>query len=159
MNVANEAYRTAGSKILAPVDFSPGSEASVEYAVTLAKALHCTVTLLHVYQRPDLMEAIVPGAEKELDLVKARALVQKRLETMGREAAKDTGVEVHTRVVSGSPAAEILSLVRTEGFGMIVMGTHGRTGLPGLLMGSVTEAVVRGAGCPVLTSHLPFAAS
>jgi nucleotide-binding universal stress UspA family protein len=150
---------TPFSKILAPVDFSPGSQASVEYAVTLAKALHCAVTLLYVYQRPDLMEAIVPGADNALDLVADRALVTKRLETMGGEATKRTDVEVHALVVPGSPAAEILSLASTQGFGMIVMGTHGRTGLPHLLMGSVTEAVVRGAGCPVLTSHLPFPAS
>jgi universal stress protein A len=149
---------TTFSKILAPVDFSPGSEASVEYTVTLAKALHCAVTLLHVYQRPDLMEAIVPGAEDTLDLVADRALVQKRLETMGEEATKRTDVEMHALVVPGSPAAEILSLSRTKGFGMVVMGTHGRTGLRHLLMGSVTEAVVREAGCPVLTSHLPFPA-
>jgi len=131
----------------------------VEYAVTLAQALHCAVTLLHVYQRPDLVEAIVPGAEKALDVVADRALVQKRLETMGGDATKHTGVEVHALVVPGSPAEEILSLLRTDGFRMVVMGTHGRTGLPRLLMGSVTEAVVRGAGFPVLTSHLPFPAS
>ena len=150
---------TAFSKILAPVDFSPGSEASVEYAVMLARALHCGVTLLHVYQRPDLMEAIAPGADSVLDLAADRVLVQKRLEAMGAEATKQTDVEVQALVVPGSPAAEILSLSRTPGFGMVVMGTHGRTGLPRLLMGSVTEAVVRGAGCPVLTSHLPFPAS
>jgi nucleotide-binding universal stress UspA family protein len=59
-------------------------------------------------------------------------------------------------VEHGSPAVEIVSFSRNGGFEMIVMGTHGRTGLRHLLMGSVAEGVVRRASCPVMTIHLPF---
>jgi nucleotide-binding universal stress UspA family protein len=58
-------------------------------------------------------------------------------------------------VEEGSPAPEIISLSQGGGFDMIVMGTHGRSGLQHVLMGSVAEAVVRRALCPVLTIHLP----
>jgi len=129
----------------------------VEYAAALAKSLHSVVTLFHVYQFPDLMESIVPGADNTLDAEKDRAFAQEWLEKIGGETRKRTDIEVHVVVVQGSPAREIMLFSRKGGFDMIVMGTHGRTGLERLLMGSVAEAVVRGACCPVLTIHLPLA--
>jgi universal stress protein A len=144
------------SKILAPVDFSSASAASVNYATALAKTLHSVVTLLHVNQTPDLMEAIVPGEDRAADVAKDRAFARERLEKCVRETPGHAGVETRVVVVRGSPAQEIISFSRKGGFDMIVMGTHGRTGLRRVLMGSVAEAVVRRAQCPVLTIHLPF---
>jgi nucleotide-binding universal stress UspA family protein len=147
---------TRVAKILAPIDFSSGSEASVEYAVALAKSLHSVVTLFHVYHFPDLMESIVPGADNTMDAEKDRAFAQQWLEKIGEETRKRTDIETHVVVVEGSPAREIISLSLRDGFDMVVMGTHGRTGLERVVMGSVAEAVVRGARCPVLTIHLPL---
>jgi len=147
---------TTVSKILAPVDFSSGSTAAVEYAATLAQALQSTVTLFHVYQMPDLMDSIVPGADSAVDDEKDRALAQGWLEKLRAEAQKHMDVEMRMVVEHGSPVHEIVSFSRDGGFDMVVMGTHGRTWLRHALMGSVAEAVVRRALCPVLTIHLPF---
>jgi nucleotide-binding universal stress UspA family protein len=144
------------SRILVAVDFSSGSEVVVEYAVALAKVLQATVTLFHVYQMPDLMNSIVPGADNAGDAEKDRALAQKWLEELRAQAQKHINVEMRVVVEHGSPAQEIVSLSRSGGFDMVVMGTHGRTGLRHVLMGSVAEAVVRRALCPVLTIHLPL---
>jgi nucleotide-binding universal stress UspA family protein len=145
------------SKILAAVDFSSGSTTAVEYAVALAKAFQSTVTLFHVYEMPALMNAIVPGADNAVDAEKDRAFAQDWLEELRAETRKHSAVEMHVVVEHGSPAEGILSLSLRGGFDMIVMGTHGRTGLQHVLMGSVAEAVVRRALCPVLTIHLPVA--
>jgi nucleotide-binding universal stress UspA family protein len=144
------------SKILAPIDFSPGSEASAAYAVALAKTLLSSVTLFHVCQSPDLMESIVPGADNAVDAESERSNAQHGLEKIREEMRKGTDVALDVVVVHGSPARTIMSFSRKERFGMVVMGTHGRTGLRRLVMGSVAEAVVRGANCPVLTVHIPF---
>lgn len=143
------------SKILAAVDFSSESKVAVEYAVTLAKALQSTVTLFHVYEMPELMNSIVPGADNAVDAATDRAFAQSWLEELRTETQKHSAVEMSVVVEHGSPAQGIVSASRDGGFDMIVMGTHGRTGLRHVVMGSVAEAVVRRALCPVLTIHLP----
>ena len=146
---------TAVSKILAPVDFSPGSKVAAEYAAALAEVLQSEVTLFHIYEMPDLMNSIVPGADNAVDADNARAFAQGWLETLRSEIQKQIDVEMLVVVAHGSPAEEIVSYSRTGRFDMVVMGTHGRTGLRHALMGSVAEAVVRRALCPVVTIHLP----
>jgi nucleotide-binding universal stress UspA family protein len=143
------------SRILVPVDFSPGSRAAVKYAAALAQTLHSTVTLLHVYELPSPMSSIVPGADKMIDAETERALAQSWLESLRIEAKTDSDVDMRVVVMHGGPVEEIVSFSREGGLEMIVMGTHGRTGLQHVLMGSVAEAVVRRAPCPVLTIHLP----
>ncbi len=145
------------SKILVAVDFSPGSRSAVEYAAMLARALHSTITLFHVYQMPDSMSAIVPGADVAADAEKDRRLAQEGLEKLRAEVQQQPGVvDIRVLVEHGSPAREVIELSRRGGFDIVVMGTHGRTGLRHVLMGSVAEAVVRHALCPVLTIHLPL---
>ena len=144
------------SKILAAVDFSSGSKAAVEYALALAEALRSTVTLFHVYEMPALMNSIVPGADNALDTEKDRAFAQNWLENLRAETQKHSAVEISIGIEHGSPAQGIISFSDHGGFDMIVMGTHGRTGLRHVVMGSVAEAVVRRAPCPVLTIHLPI---
>ena len=144
------------SKILAPVDFSEGSRIAVEYAVALAKALNSNVTLFHAREMPGSMNSIVPGADNELDAGNERAAAMQRLDAMRAEVQKETDVDIRVAVQRGSPVKEIVSYSLSGGFDMIVMGTHGRTGLKRVVMGSVAEAVVRRALCPVLTVHLPI---
>jgi len=144
------------SRILAPVDFSTGSEASVEYAAALAQALQARVTLLHVYPMPDLMSGIVPGADNAADAERDRTFAQEWLDKLRVETQKNRGIEIDSVLVHGSAAREIISFSSSGGFDMVVMGTHGRTGLRHVLMGSVAEQVVRRARCPILTIHLPF---
>jgi nucleotide-binding universal stress UspA family protein len=116
------------SKILAPVDFSPASATSVNYATALAKTLHSVVTLLHVDQTPDLMEAIVPGEDRVADAEKDRAFAQEWLEKCVRKTEGHADVEMCAVVVQGSPAREIISFSKKGGFDMIVMGLMGERG-------------------------------
>jgi nucleotide-binding universal stress UspA family protein len=138
------------SAILAPVDFSSGSRFVVEYAVAMAHAFQASVTLLHVCQRADSMSGIVPGADKAVDDKEDVSVARKSLDGL---RADHMNRDVRVLVLDGSPAHEIVSAARS--FQMVIMGSHGRTGLRRVLMGSVAEAVVRGATCPVLTMHFP----
>lgn len=143
------------AKILVPVDFSSGSKIAAEYAMALAKTLRSSVTLFHVYEKPDLLNSIVPGADSAADAERDRAFSKTWLETLRIDVQGLGDVEMPVVVEHGSPAPAIVSYSRSGGFDMVVMGTHGRTGLRHALMGSVAEAVVRRALCPVLTIHLP----
>jgi nucleotide-binding universal stress UspA family protein len=144
------------SKILVPVDFSSGSRIAAEYALALATAFRSTVTLFHVYEKPELMNTIVPGADNAADAERDRAFSMGWIETLRTEVLQGRAeIEVLVVVEHGSPAPAIVTYSRTGGFDMVVMGTHGRTGLRHVLMGSVAEAVVHRAHCPVLTIHFP----
>jgi nucleotide-binding universal stress UspA family protein len=137
-------------RILCPTDFSDGAAAATEQALALAHAFGGTVTLLHVYSVPAYMfpdgSAFVAGPE-----VTARIEheVSNALAAAARSAERRSGVPVLTRSAIGAPYEEILRL--SKEFDLIVMGTHGRTGLRHLVLGSVAEKVVRHANCPVLT--------
>lgn len=76
-------------------------------------------------------------------------------EKLRRLNAGEIGVRVRHRLVEGQPVDEILRLAKETGCDLIVMGTHGRTGLGRMLMGSVAEKVVRTASCPVVTVREP----
>ena len=141
------------SAILGPVDFSSGSQFFVEYAVAMARTFHATVTLIHVCHKADSMSGIVPGADKAADDKKDLAIARKALDDLRAATSKPMNTAMRVLVVEGSPADEIISTARA--FQMVIMGTHGRTGLRRFLMGTVAEAVVRGAPCPVLTIHFP----
>jgi nucleotide-binding universal stress UspA family protein len=145
------------TRILVPVDFSAHSDRALRYATTLADRFYATIEVLHVVEDPFVAgawtpEAVAPNIPELLaDLV---AGARKKLDGM-KAAAMEKGVRftttVLTTVVSGRPADSITDYARTEGFDLIVMGTHGRTGLPHAVLGSVAERVVRMAPCPVLT--------
>ena len=141
-------------KILVPVDLSAGSKEVVDYAVLLARALGVSVTLFHVYDAPRLMSQIVPGADNDADTIaiRADALLQlgKLREVVGHEfSALEIAIEC------GEPTSAILSQADSGKFDLIVIGTHGRSGVDRMLMGSVAEGVVRRASIPVVTIHLP----
>jgi nucleotide-binding universal stress UspA family protein len=80
---------------------------------------------------------------------------EKHLEEWRGEAVRLAGPGVRTQKAIGEPAAEIVSFARSAGVDLVVVGTHGRTGLEHALMGSVAERVVRRAHCPVLTVRPP----
>ena len=139
--------------ILVPVDFSGHSEAAIRYAAMLAKHVGGTVQLLHVVEDPFVSgawsaEAFTPNIPELLNQVIADARV--RLDEL-KTAAASEGVTFTTNVVTGRPAHAITEQAKTGALDLIVMGTHGRTGLSHLFLGSVAERVVRMAPCPVLT--------
>ena len=132
-------------KILFPTDFSTSSDAALKYATTLAKDMGAKLAIVHVVEPPAAYGAgemyygipnpDLPALQKMLEAVKPT----------------DPAVPCEHRLVTGEPAREVVELAKAEGVDLIVMGTHGRTGLGRLLMGSVAEAVVRRAPCPVFT--------
>jgi nucleotide-binding universal stress UspA family protein len=141
------------TKILVPTDFGAGSDHALTYAVELARALGAEITVMHAYElpmlgfpdgallaTPDLASRIAEGAQ--IGLRKAVASVA------------SSGVALKTVLKQGATWRAIVDVATELDVGMIVMGTHGRHGLPRALLGSVAEKVVRTAPCPVLTMHV-----
>jgi len=138
-------------RILCPVDFSAASEGALRAAAVLAKQLGGTLTLLHVdvvpgSATPEGLLETPPALAADLTAPADRPLVEWKALAERLGAAR---VEAVRSV--GQPAQEILALARRERCDLLVLGTHGRTGLGHLLLGSVAEQVVRQAPCPVLT--------
>ena len=138
-------------KILAPTDFSELSGYGVRYALDLARTWNSSVTLLNIADPTELSKYHAHSLE---DLVKKH-------EQMMEDFLNQTGADVTPplnltiRVELGSPASTILEAAQKERSDLIVMSTHGRTGLAHMLMGSVTEKVIRLAPCPVFSIHQP----
>jgi nucleotide-binding universal stress UspA family protein len=144
-------------KILAAIDFSPCSERAAEYAVELAGPLGATVTLLHVYSVP--VVSPFPGATplyvaSPATMAEVASVVMQQLDELrSRIHRPEIGIAIHA--LEGSPKELIPRFADERDFDLIVVGTHGRTGVRHLLIGSVAEAVVRHALRPVLTVHEP----
>lgn len=140
-------------KILVPTDFSMCADIAIGEALDLARTFDAHVTLLHVYQLPvpisegalmvltESIRAIEERARASLAAVKTEALRRWR-------GSQDT---IDARLAIGTPSLRIVEEASKGDYDLIVMGTHGRTGLRHALVGSVTERVVRSASCPVLT--------
>lgn len=135
-------------KICCAIDFSPASQAAMETAAILARRLDVPLTLVMVEPRPENTLAMAP----ELAETERRDRDYKIAEW--RERAKSiTEHPVVTMVASGEPANQIVQVAGEEGFDLVVLGTHGRTGIRRAVLGSVAEAVIRHAPCAVLTVH------
>jgi nucleotide-binding universal stress UspA family protein len=140
-------------RILVPVDFSKASDRAIRYATTLANKFGARVSLLHVVEDP-----FVTGAwQAEAFIANIPELLTELIlgaRTHLGELKKDLaahGFIVDTAVITGPPAGAIVDHAAAGHFDLIVMGTHGRTGLSHALLGSVAERVVQRAPCPVLT--------
>jgi nucleotide-binding universal stress UspA family protein len=138
-------------QILAPTDVSEYSKQAVACAYELAQAFDAKLLLLHVVEPvddpmrsyPHLVTMMLDDMERQAHLDLAQMLPE----------AQDVKVEVTRRVIVGPPYRTIVEVAEAEKVDLIVMATHGRTGLSHLVMGSVAERVVRMAPCPVLTIH------
>ncbi len=136
-------------KILVPVDFGGLSEPTLEKAIAFAQALGASVTILHVYEYS--LWGIDGGPESASDSARRiRARAEKELDRL-LSKYRSHGVEVVGLIREGIPWSETLSYAREKAMDLIVMGTHGRRGLPRALLGSVAEKIVRFATVPVLT--------
>jgi universal stress protein A len=144
--------------ILMSTDFSPDSELALDYAEELARRFSAEVVLLHVDQP---LPPVALDSEMGLDLsMMSRIAEEQRLEAqrqldriVGR--LRDAGVKSRSLLRVGAPFVEILAAAQSEHADLIVMGTHGRTGLAHVLLGSVADRVVQRAQCPVLTVRHP----
>jgi nucleotide-binding universal stress UspA family protein len=141
--------------ILAPTDFSGYSKKAINYAFELAQTFGAKLSLLHVVELPPYpIEGFVPstmGADLLNDLERQGSAELAQVLPQAQEAK----IEVTRAVVIGSPFRKIIETAEAEKVDLIVMATHGRTGLSHLVMGSVAERVVRTAPCPVLTIRPP----
>ena len=139
------------TRILVPVDFSAHSDRALRYAARLAGQVGASVELLHV------VEDITYGAFSEVYVPNMPDLIQEMVNsavqrlTSLKAALFPPGADAATAVLVGRPSAAIVEYAAAGGFDLIVMGTHGRTGLSHMFMGSVAERVVRTAPCAVLT--------
>ncbi len=140
-------------RICCPIDFSDASRAAMEVAADLARRNGGELTLLHAYPVPgytfpDGSVVASPKMMQDLSDQATRHLGEWRAEAEALGAPR-----VSTLTAVGEPAAEIVAHAGEQGVELLVLGTHGRTGLEHALMGSVAERVVRRARCPVLTVH------
>jgi nucleotide-binding universal stress UspA family protein len=134
----------AMATILFPTDFSHASDAALEHAEALAKQRHAKLVILHVEEPP----LAYGGGELYYGLPEPSSeRIMKMLEDV---QPSDASVEFTHKLTMGDPATEIVRIAEEEKAGMIVLGTHGRTGMSRLLMGSVAEGVVRRSPCPVI---------
>lgn len=136
--------------ILFPIDFSEGSEKAFSYALSLAKKYGARIDVIHViHQIADMTGFYVPHISFDV--------IEKEME----EAAGDNlqrfcdnnlkGIKHETHIKMGTPFVEIISAAKNLGSNIIVMGTHGRSGIDHILFGSTAEKVVRKSPIPVLT--------
>jgi universal stress protein A len=146
--VKKDALSIQVKKILAPTDFSPYSTQALDYAALIAKSFKAEITLMHIIESPtySITDTLIWVDHSEALKTTASAL----LENLSKELAKK-GLSVATYLVTGIPYREIVKKSQQDKVDLIVMGTHGRTGMEHLLLGSVAEKVLRLAPCPVLT--------
>ena len=146
-------------KLLCPVDCSESSKVALEYGLFIAKHFGAKAHVLHAWHvsmhvRPDLSVWVEAGGQQPIHEVveaEARSETERFLSTL--DPATRATIDVH--LVQAEPAKAIIETAAREKFDLIVMGTHGRSGLAHLALGSVAERVVRHSPCPVLTVPRP----
>lgn len=129
-------------RILVPTDFSDCSKSALHLAVALANGQKETsIVVLHA------VASALPSYDEELGVLEPEAL---RTELEALAASRHHDVQIDAKICYGEPNVEILNLAKKESIDLIVMGTHGRTGLMEYLVGNTAETVMRKATCPVL---------
>lgn len=137
-------------KIVVPMDFSASAHAALEVAQGVARAAGpAHLVLVHAYFLPTEIESLIEGSrDLVLEALSTRAATD--LEKILVEL-QEAGVSSEFVTRHGNPETVILQTAAEAGADLIVMGTHGRTGISRLVLGSVAERVLRGATCPVVT--------
>jgi nucleotide-binding universal stress UspA family protein len=141
-------------KIGVATDFSETSDLALRYGITLAAQFKAELHLIHV------IEDIIPTVpEPGLAMLPTQEIMQtlrrSSEEAMSQQTTRiaSDGVSIVKVIREGVPFREVDAYAREMGIDLLVVGTHGRTGLSHLLLGSVAERVLRSAPCPVLTVH------
>ncbi len=143
-------------KILVPIDFSDYSKSALKYAVNFAKSFNADMTLIYVVEPivypPDFSmgQIAIPTVSTEWD-ERAREELDKLAKTQ-----IPADVKVKTIIKTGKPFVEIIETATEENIDLIIIATHGHSGVEHILFGSTAEKVVRKAPCPVLTLREPI---
>ena len=141
-------------RILVPVDYSVHSKNSLEYAAGLAERFGAKLDVVHVWDRPtyvpDTVVVVKEGESKSLaDMIRENA--EREMREFLATAKLPTGVAVTERLLSGDPATTLVEELGKGEHDLVVVGTHGRTGITHLILGSIAEKLVRSSPVPVLT--------
>jgi nucleotide-binding universal stress UspA family protein len=148
------------SRILCPIDFSDHSRRALDHAVAIARWYESAITVLHVYA-PVPVAAFGPNHVEIPPMILTSVDRDQLLSDVKRfaDAEAAPGVTIEAAVREGAPARTIVDEADSMQADLLVMGTHGRSGFERLMLGSVTEKVLRKATCPVMTvpAHLPDA--
>ena len=148
------------TRIVVPTDFSSASQSALEYAIDLATRYGAVIDLLHVVEEPAYLASSPDGYFAGLPALRdqMREDGQRQLAATA-QVCTAANVPYDTAIVSGRPATSIVQQAADRAADLIVMGTHGRSGLDHFILGSVAERVIRSAPCPVLTVRDPSRAS
>ncbi len=142
-------------RILVPVDYSSCSRAALKFAVQLAERFQATLDIVHAWDRPSYVTEAVLTTKDPLSGKSLIRMIQENAEHDLNEFLSSTDVKPGTlpvgRLVTGDPASVLLQELKHGGYGLVVVGTHGRTGLSHVLLGSVAEKLVRLSPVPVVT--------
>lgn len=140
-------------RILTPTDGSSAAKPAVETALDLAEIHDASLYILYIVDQPTSVAGTGEGVPGLNNLLNALEKDGHETTTAIADRATDRGIEVRTAVQRGNPHEDILVHATEHDIDLIVMGTHGRTGIKRALLGSVTENVVRHSKIPVLTVH------
>ncbi|MGE5184806.1 MAG: universal stress protein [Acidobacteriota bacterium] len=138
-------------KIVCPIDFSPGSEQALQFAARMATDLDADLVVAHVWYVPPLAyssETMPPAGWDAVRDSSERMLAEAKQRAVGLGAPR-----VSTLLLSGVPWAQIAEIPTDPDVDLVVIGTHGRTGISRFLLGSVAEQVVRHADCSVIVAR------
>jgi nucleotide-binding universal stress UspA family protein len=147
-----EAVMSGWKEICCACDFSESSRVALETAADLARRFDARLTIVHTRLAETQAASDV--------LVSSRGVARAEAEVAAEELARWRGVAearagapVRSSLLAGDPATEIVRFARENRCDLLVLGTHGRVGLPRMVLGSVAERVVRRSGCPVLVAR------
>ena len=144
-------------KILVPTDFSDLSQQALEFALSLADRFRAKLYLMHVWELPMTGSLLPPEPYPESVLTEEQTAGEEHLTKVANEL-KASGFDVEPLFVLGKPYMEIVKAATDFDVDLIVLASHGRSGVSHLLLGSVAEKVVRLAPCPVFTVKSPLPA-
>ena len=140
--------KTQINSILIPTDFSVLSESAIKVGIAIAKRQNAQVTLLHAV---DLLPYLLPTEVLLSSSKEVLSRKEEELKELSENIQKDTGVKAVVKVLEGTPSDIICKLAYEENISLIVMGTHGVSGLREFFIGSEAFRVLKNATCPVLT--------
>ncbi len=139
--------------ILLPTDFSKGSEEAYEHAKDIAKSMGAKVHLLHVIQPVVYPTGIELAHESLINLESDLEKIGEENLNKVSERLKTVGVESKNTILMGKPSEQIMEYVNKYNIDLVVIATHGSSGIERFLFGSTTEKVIRKVQCPVLVVH------
>ena len=142
----------AGKNIIVfPTDFSPRSKSAISWVQQMAEQLKAEVHCLYVVEEPQIYATLDMGPVPIPSIEELTSSARARLDAYVRDNISALGMSATGKVLVGRPADEIVSYAGSHQAKMVIMTTHGYSGVKHLLLGSTTEAVLRHAACPVLS--------